>query len=979
MSSKETRIMKSVRTFVAGLLLCGCASLLHAQGVQTGTIRGVVHDEQGLAVPGVTVTVTSPALQGPRTAVTDSTGGFAIPSLPPGAYSMTFELSGFATITTETSVLLGRVVEQNVTIRAAGVAETVQVVAESPAPIATPIIGTNITHDEVEKLATPRTLQGIATLSPSVSENSPNAGQLVINGAFAFDNIFMVNGVDVNDNLFASPQNLFIEDAIEETQTLTSGISAEYGRFSGGVVNAITKSGGNVFSGSGRVNFLNAAWSQETPFEVARGITRPDQLQETYEGTLGGPIVKDHLWFFSAGRYAKVDNPITTQQTGVQVIQNDLNKRGELKLTGTFAQNHTIQGGYLNNARTVSNTSGILSLIADPASLITRSLPNSYYYTNYRGVLGGGWLAEAQYSQRHFEFQGDGGPASTNILDSPFFSNSFGLVYHAPYFCACDPEQRNNRQLTGAVTSFWTGGGRHQTKGGLEWFRSQRTGGNSQSATQYVFNTDWVTDAGGQPVRDAQGRLIPLFVPGESSIDFYPAVIGATLNIDNTSLYVQDHWAINAHWSADLGARYEHVRALSTGDILSVDNNRIVPRLATSYDILGNGDHVVHATYGQYSGRYNEAQIGGNSPVGNPADIFSLYQGPAGQGLNFTPGLTVANYPVNADNASVTVPTANVFIDPNTKSPLVHEFTASYGVNINDGKGFAEAAYIFRKTTNMIEDFITLADGVTRVQAFGIDAGLVSNRVYRNTDLANRLFDSLVFQGRYGLLNQWTVNGQYTLQLRNEGNYEGEGTNTPGATSRIGDYPEAFNAARFFPDGRLQDFERHRLRAWSIYTIGMGRAGDVSVSGLWRYDSAQVYSLVALSQPVTAVQRSILRAAGYPDVPSSSRVYFGPRGSEQFEGYGLVDANVSYNIPVAGSVRPWVKFDIYNLFNNQKLILWNTTIRPDPNSPLDSLGLRTGFVKAATFGTNTAQTQFPAPFGGATGGRTYRLAVGVRF
>ena len=80
---------------------------------------------------------------------------------------------------------------------------------------------------------------------------------MVINGAFAFDNIFMVNGVDVNDNLFAQPQNLFIEDAIEETQVLTSGISAEYGRFTGGVVNAITKSGGNTFSGSGRVNFLN--------------------------------------------------------------------------------------------------------------------------------------------------------------------------------------------------------------------------------------------------------------------------------------------------------------------------------------------------------------------------------------------------------------------------------------------------------------------------------------------------------------------------------------------------------------------------------------------------------------------------------------------------------------------------------------------------------------------------------------------------
>src|SRR5262249_40181850 len=149
------------------------------------------------------------------------------------------------------------------------------------------------------------------------------------------------------------------------------------------------------------------------------------------------------------------------------------------KLTGTAARNHTIQGGYLNNARTVTNASGIFSLIADPNSLITRSLPNSYYYTNYRGVFGGGTLVEAQYSQRHFEFKGDGA-SSTNLADSPFFSNSFGVVYHAPYFSALDPEQRNNRQLTAAVTNFWAAAGRHQTKTGYEFFRSQRTGGNSQ-------------------------------------------------------------------------------------------------------------------------------------------------------------------------------------------------------------------------------------------------------------------------------------------------------------------------------------------------------------------------------------------------------------------------------------------------------------------------------------------------------------------
>src|SRR3954466_5021398 len=321
--------MKLVRFVLVACCLIAAATPLFAQGVQTGTIRGVVHDDQGLAIPGVTVSVASPALQAVRSTTTDSDGGYVFPTLPPGDYTVTFELSGFTTVTRRTTLPLGLVVEQSVTLKAAGLSETVDVIAESPAPIVTPSIGVNLKHDEIEALATPRTLQGIATLAPSVSEYSPNVGQLVINGGFAFDNIFMVNGVDVNDNLFANPQNLFIEDAIAETQVLTSGISAEYGRFSGGVVNAITKSGGNNFSGSGRVNFLNAAWTAETPFETSRNITRPSKLQETYEGTFGGPIAKDHLWFFSAGRYAVVDTPQTIQQAGDQVISNSNNKRGE--------------------------------------------------------------------------------------------------------------------------------------------------------------------------------------------------------------------------------------------------------------------------------------------------------------------------------------------------------------------------------------------------------------------------------------------------------------------------------------------------------------------------------------------------------------------------------------------------------------------------------------------------------------------------
>ena len=444
-----------------------------------------------------------------------------------------------------------------------------QVVAESPAPIATPVVGINIKHEEIEALATPRTLQGIATLSPALSEQSPNAGQLVINGGFAFDNIFMVNGVDVNDNLFANPQNLFIEDAIEETQVLTSGISAEYGRFGGGVVNAITKSGGNKFSGSGRVNFLNPSWSTETPFEERSNVNRPDINQQTYEGTFGGPISKDHLWFFTAGRYASVENPQTIQVSGVQVLQDDKNKRGELKLTGTVCQNHTIQGGYLNNcARSVEHLrplqpgwrSGQPDHAQPAEQLLLHELPRRprRRHAGRRAVFAAPLRVQGRRHRR--DHQHPGIARSTHPPST--------CIYNSPYFCACDPEQRNNRQLTAAVTNFWSAARHAPDQGRLRVLPQPANGRQLAVAdelrVQHRFRSP---TRPAQPMLDASGRYIPVFVPGDSSIDFYPATVGATLNIDNNSLYFQDHWAINGRWSADLGARYEHVKAVSTGDI----------------------------------------------------------------------------------------------------------------------------------------------------------------------------------------------------------------------------------------------------------------------------------------------------------------------------------------------------------------------------------------------------------------------------
>jgi hypothetical protein len=180
----------------------------------------------------------------------------------------------------------------------------------------------------------------------------------------------------------------------------------------------------------------------------------------------------------------------------------------------------------------------------------------------------------------------------------------------------------------------------------------------------------------------------------------------------------------------------------------------------------------------------------------------------------------------------------------------------------------------------------------------------------------------------------------------------------------------------------------------------MGRLGDLSLSGLWRVDSALTYSLAARNQRLTPTQVAVMTAAGYPDAAnlaalgpiSGNAVFFEPLGSQQFAGYAVADVSANYNVPVFRSLRPWVKFDVYNLFDNQKMIAWNTTVVQDTNSSRDPLGLRTGFVPSntANFGTATGNTvsnlfssainAFPLAFTGApAGGRTFRVAVGFRF
>ncbi|MGH9147915.1 MAG: TonB-dependent receptor domain-containing protein, partial [Vicinamibacterales bacterium] len=510
-----------------------------------------------------------------------------------------------------------------------------------------------------------------------------------------------------------------------------------------------------------------------------------------------------------------------------------------------------------------------------------------------------------------------------------------------------------------------------------EYFTSWRTGGNSQSATGYVFLTDYQVGADGRPVVDAAGHPIPVWVPSATGtrtrIQQWLAYPGSTLDINTLSIYAQDRWQVGNRITADLGLRFEDVKTDATGDIVGADTRTWLPRLGISFDLDGNGQTVAQATYGRYSGRFTERAFARNTNVGTPSRVDLSYIGPAGVGRDFAPGYNLSNYVTTGGN----FPTANVFFDSGLTSPKTNEFTLSLGRELR--VGYAKVTYTWRETDAFIDDFIddpTAAGKVTVIRD-GVNFGTFDSSTYANTDAPKRQYQAIQFEARADV-KRLPVYGHYTVQIKNHGNFEGEAANQPGNPSVWFDYPEMLTEDRYYPYGRLNEFQRHKFRLWTTYIQDLGRFGNLDISPLWRVNSGLTYSLEATGVGMSAVQTA--RNPGYARANTTTNtLFFGDRGTESFKGYGVLDMAFRYGIPVWKTVEPWFQVQVYNVFNNQKLLQWNTTVTPDPASPLDSIGQPTGYVKGPNFGKATANTHFPQWSSGETGSRTFRMAMGIRF
>lgn len=975
--------MKRFRVALALALVLAIAStgIAYAQGTQTGTLRGTVELEDGSAVPGALVTAQSAALLGQRNTTTSETGQWILRNLPPGEYTVTFELEGMSTVQSSATVNLGQDTPLNIEMGVEITEETIIVTGDLQSVLSSSEVSTTYDFETVNNLPIQRNPDDIAALAPGLTQNTPNGGQVTISGGFAYDNVWLIDGVDANDNLFGTTNPVFIEDAIADLQVLTSGISAEYGRFTGGVVNVITKSGGNEFSGTLRVDLENDDWRSETPREERNGTTLADELGEAYSATFGGYILKDKLWFFAAARDEESSNQRAlfkgTGNTSSTVAEDRL----ELKGTVNIADKHQVQATWTDREQTGSRTS--FSFSSTPSTIRTRTDPSDLKVGRYSGVLTPSLFAELQYSEKTFTFMNTHGldasttPGTQSFIDnSPFFDffTRYSGHYHAPYFDGKDPEDRNNEQASASLSYFLDSAsvGSHDFKLGYEDFSSFRTGGNSQSPTDWVMSAPPLGDPNA-PDFDANNELTPNWVPGSSGAWNFQSNRNAEIELATQSLFINDRWQLNDKWSFNIGFRYEDVKGDTPSGIVTVDTDAFVPRLGASYDVRGDGKYRFDFTYAQYAGKYSESQFASNTDVGNPPGLLYQFIGDPGVGYNYAPAYDFDNALGNNYRVIAACDgTQNVFVADGINSPVVDEFTIAAGMELNRG-GFLKAIYTDREYNDFVEDFVDTSTGSTVVAVDGNVAGTFSNTFFQNSDLPVREYEAIQLIARYRLTDNWTIDGNYTLQLTNDGNFEGEGINTPGSSTVIGNYPEILSQDRHFPVGRLNDFQRHKARAWTNYNVSLGRAGSVNFGILANYDSSRIRSTSGTFRGVSAQQQAILDANGYVDAPSTQTIFFGERGDVEFDDALTFDVSVNYQFQLFGDFDFWLKADVVNIFDDDAQVDGTGTVSLNnaAGDPVDALGIPTTFAPRSG-PSDTSNTSFVLP-------REYRFTVGFRF
>lgn len=888
-------------------------------GTETGDIKGRIKDDTGIALPGVEITAAGPALQGVRAAVSSRTGDYHLPLLPVGNYTLTFKLAGFAGVKQESvAVRLGMTTTLDATLSPAAIAKEITVTAEAPLIDRTSTdTSYRLSAADLEKLpAQNRTTVDVVKLAPGVTgvradtrHGTATEGQPSIRGEGEEGNTWIVDGLATSGVRMKNSGVKLNFDAIDEIQIISDPFSPEFGSAYGGIVNLVTKSGGNDFHGTASFVFMNKALQ----------AARQPQLSLTSEPAafsdgnayvnLGGPLLRDKLWFFLSENYYANREETKEGALGYLPVPGGTRTTGNnnlfAKLTFAPAGGHTLSlTAIADRSFTPTGRIGLPELNEIP------SYSDLAVRLNYKGILSGTMFLEAGlgYVGRDSSRR----PASGSLDAAQYYINDLAQNIRAPYGNVTDNESRwdASARLTAEVET--EKAGRHELAVGLEYYRvssdfttafTGRTedvfpGDGYDNGTKYTFDT-WNGGAGTPVMMREYGTFA--FVNSSSGIGFFAkdkATIGRftiMAGLRAQTQVVRDSGG-RAIWSWGLM------------DFLS-------PRFTLAVDLTGDGVNVLKVGWGRFADPITTMPLGFFNAGGSLTYRDYAWTGPA------RPTTAELRDPAHwtfqweqAMQRFEVMPG----VQPNFQSRILVEFDRRLGRD-----WVVKARYVHTSAANLLEALMILDLTVPAGYKF----------VYDNFDLKRRSYDGLEIEitGRIG--RRLFVNASYShasAKGTNPGQTEtGSWSQEEGGTN----YVSLFGKHMAIPD--LPELAATKAEVDRLFG-GLGGQG-IGEEGWYGRLPYSVDHDVKLNASYLAPAGFTLAAAfeyisGYPwekmgYVPGFGGYYAFPegRGTRTTPPHAYLDLGVEKSFVLASSgllrnASLAVRLDVFNVFDSQEPI-----------------------------------------------------------
>lgn len=651
--------MSKFRTYFFSLL--GIFLLVGSLTAQapSGRITGTVTDDQGLALPGVTVDAESPTLVGGASTVTDANGVFRLFGLPSGRYTLRFSLPGFTTVVRQDIIVrVEQTIRVEIEMTPGAIEEEITVVGQSPlVDVKSTTKGMTLTREMFEMLPRGRNFDTLVTAVPGVNQE-PYLGGLSVDGASGAENMYYIDGMDITNMDQGNADQSAAFEFVDEVQIVASGYQAEFGGSMGGVVNVITRAGGNEFHGeligyySGsrlegterddlRLNPLDTSRAEYVNYQTGEGLDaalgKDEENRWEIGFSLGGYLIKDRLWFF--GSFLPIFRDITRSVDWVPAgvapssdhTRNQTWFNGQFKLTAQPLKDLRLAGAFVNNfykyrgdlpARDGAGNpdadyagrgfdyptwSGTLTADYTVGSNLFFSLRGGYFFTDQTNQM-----PSALGIPRYIFYKEAPGYAATNNLMFPEIPENLrhGNAWYnisAAELNQVNKNERNRMALNFDTTLYVNLAGEHAWKAGVQAVRIEEDIDNT-AQNVYVFlgwDRSFTYLDTGETVRGKYGFYS---VRGGDSGPY-----GTFANPDSTrwALYLQDSWTpdfANNRLTLNFGVRAEKEDIPSFSDLPEYDYppvqfdfiDKIAPRFGFIYDVLGDASTKIFGSYGWY-------------------------------------------------------------------------------------------------------------------------------------------------------------------------------------------------------------------------------------------------------------------------------------------------------------------------------------------------------------------------------------------